>query len=1082
MFVKRTKIISAFLVVAFFVQDLSWAYPDHFAYDRPSNNKLAPAPFSERVSPEDITKSLILVIEQNHHVSIKSLVLDGVEAILNEYQEFLKQNSISFLKKPREIRININPNIILRYTDHAMPLDGISGFKVGSQEKTGALVRQILIRIEKRPTLRSRQLQLDFGSPAKETVAEGEKTAETPVAPATQGEIKNKPRVSIMLFQDIARLDSKITNAVISSMNMLEDRMHRSRVVMGAIDVLRDDIIGYGHVRADAFERFSKKVSGVLDRWIMSDKGKETIRGRLAKISLKINERDDLLKGIDISYYGLARELKGEKGAQQIIFLLLSIEAGLREVAEAMDEHSRLKSRFNVIAADLKAIRKWMSIRGERPGKDLTSCEKALKAMAKHAPLQLHDQILNLTDKIAVLKPFVESVWEVKPPAGSVPGVFKYLCSPDIQSFERPPRADEVADNLGRSYDTIRRDLWDLYYHLHLLDKVDVRESGRDARYYVPERVKNKYDDIYPILNQFIGKKLRPTIKDLESAYRAIINLIGVRDPTTGKFNLVSISKRTDYKGRFNINIFGDGKIQFNIGTGYSLKNIELIPLTDNWREGFEVYHQSNLIGTCDPSTGEFSPIQEVRKPGEDRRFNLDRVRYILLDAGYASGGANREIRIIAFDGFDWTSGFKVYHLDREIASYDKKRNVMIGMSVAGRLRPPGARARVLLQMQIPNKDTNKNGRAFTAEISNFIIKHRSILGTREKDIETILDEVGLNIMEHGNGGEIMVETEKSADGRLRLKIIGKDKGSGLPASPDELVKTSLASRKRFEREPDADDKDIMVRGRGFSRIALGPDSVTIEYQGKRFVRFTDNKDAGSWFREENVAGSSAKGTNFELKFELGRELTSWGPEAETLADIHDLFNIKIPSRTNDNTKILLSENLFIKNSNETELIQVRIALASLLNSGNIAIMKPDEMRRAAMNRHVSKDKLATVFTEEDFNNKGIWNGCDKEASLRSSVLILGDRLMGNNYLYLEGVIGLARAMMVNNKYAVRKYYDLISGTVIDNEMMKLLNEDDQNNLSFAIRAVLRFKPITRTDPEDLNELKIRMEKFLIAA
>jgi hypothetical protein len=144
--------------------------------------------------------------------------------------------------------------------------------------------------------------------------------------------------------------------------------------------------------------------------------------------------------------------------------------------------------------------------------------------------------------------------------------------------------------------------------------------------------------------------------------------------------------------------------------------------------------------------------------------------------------------------------------------------------------------------------------------------------------------------------------------------------------------------------------------------------------------------------------------------------------------------------------------------------------------------MKPDEMRKAAMNQNVSKDKLAIVLTKEDFNDKEIWNGSDKETSLKSSVLILDQKLTGDNYLYLEGVIGLARAVMANNRQAIRAYYESISGSAIDDEIMMLLNDDSQNNISFAIRAILRFKMITRIDPEDLNRLRIRMENLLIAA
>lgn len=482
-----------------------------------------------------------------------------------------------------------------------------------------------------------------------------------------------------------------------------------------------------------------------------------------------------------------------------------------------------------------------------------------------------------------------------------------------------------------------------------------------------------------------------------------------------------------------------------------------------------------------------FSLTFVVRRPDYKGRFILDGVRYS-LGVYYARGSSIREVSIIPFYNFDWTGGFRVYHLDRQIASYDKRHNEIVGMSFAEKISetPDTAKVKlamnkVLLKMQIPDRAA-KQSETPMFELGDFMTDYGATLGVKAKSIDDVLIELGFNIMEHGNGGEITVTIESLASGSSSLRVIGRDEGDGLPGTPDELVKASLASRKRVKDSVASKNDDIVPRGQGFSRIALDPDSVVIEYKGKKFVRFTDNIDAGAWFREESVTGAITKGTNFELKFDLGRELTSLGPETKRLAYIHDLFQTGVPAQTYDTIKILLSENLFIGDGDEAELTQVRIALAPLLKSGHIAIMKPDDMRRAAMNQNVSKEKLAIVLTREDFDNKEIWNGSDKETSLKSSVLILDQRLTGNNYLYLEGVIGLARAVMANNKDVIRAYYELISGSAIDDEILTLLDDTTQNNLSFAIRAILRFKLITRIDPEDLNERRIRMENLLIAA
>jgi hypothetical protein len=204
----------------------------------------------------------------------------------------------------------------------------------------------------------------------------------------------------------------------------------------------------------------------------------------------------------------------------------------------------------------------------------------------------------------------------------------------------------------------------------------------------------------------------------------------------------------------------------------------------------------------------------------------------------------------------------------------------------------------------------------------------------------------------------------------------------------------------------------------------------------------------------------------------------------QKLAALRGLFRAGINGTSiKDGTRILLSENLFIKDKDESGLIQLKVALGSLLQSGNIAIMKPDEMRRAAMNKGVIKERMAIVMTKEDFENREIWNGSDKETSLRSSVLIVDDKMTGNNYLYLEGVIGLARAVMARDRQAIKRYYWLISGIDIDDRILQLLKDDDQNNLAFAIKAILKFRPIGMiVDSEAFNKARISMENALIAA
>ncbi|MFA6141681.1 MAG: 4-alpha-glucanotransferase [Candidatus Omnitrophota bacterium] len=179
---------------------------------------------------------------------------------------------------------------------------------------------------------------------------------------------------------------------------------------------------------------------------------------------------------------------------------------------------------------------------------------------------------------------------------------------------------------------------------------------------------------------------------------------------------------------------------------------------------------------------------------------------------------------------------------------------------------------------------------------------------------------------------------------------------------------------------------------------------------------------------------------------------------------------------------VLLSENLFIENGDRTELEQgIKIALKPVLDSGAIAILSPEEIR-AQIKRNPSKDKLAVVLSKEDNDGSEIWKSDEERNYAKASVLIVGDKLTGENYLYLQGVIGLARAIMSGNRQAIAYYYKILSGSDIGDDILKLLDNAEWNNIAFALKAILRFKGLCRMDPEELKASRIRMETLLIAA
>lgn len=171
-----------------------------------------------------------------------------------------------------------------------------------------------------------------------------------------------------------------------------------------------------------------------------------------------------------------------------------------------------------------------------------------------------------------------------------------------------------------------------------------------------------------------------------------------------------------------------------------------------------------------------------------------------------------------------------------------------------------------------------------------------------------------------------------------------------------------------------------------------------------------------------------------------------------------------------EGSKVLLSKNLFESTDSEN--------LERLLKGGNVEILDKEEIMRRATNNRVTKDKMVIVLTNEEFNNKTMWNDSNKN-NLRSSVLLLDGRLTGANYLYLEGVVGLAKAIMQQDKQAIRSFYQMLSAAPLDESALDQIANDA---VAFAIRAILRLKPIDVRDPEELNRYKAMMENLLMSA
>jgi len=207
--------------------------------------------------------------------------------------------------------------------------------------------------------------------------------------------------------------------------------------------------------------------------------------------------------------------------------------------------------------------------------------------------------------------------------------------------------------------------------------------------------------------------------------------------------------------------------------------------------------------------------------------------------------------------------------------------------------------------------------------------------------------------------------------------------------------------------------------------------------------------------RRERDARDMAKGVSLEIMGLLG--------------SIHKLM--PIPASVAPGSKILLSETLFD--------VEDLVALKTVLNTENIEILPPGEIRDRAMNSKATRENLSIILSKEEFENKDLWKDSDKETRLKASVVLLDEKLTGVNYLYLEGVIGFARSVMNRDNQAIRSYYSLLSGEALSDEILESLKDSP---VAFAIKAILKFRPITVQDPQELENSKKIMEEYLRAA
>lgn len=199
------------------------------------------------------------------------------------------------------------------------------------------------------------------------------------------------------------------------------------------------------------------------------------------------------------------------------------------------------------------------------------------------------------------------------------------------------------------------------------------------------------------------------------------------------------------------------------------------------------------------------------------------------------------------------------------------------------------------------------------------------------------------------------------------------------------------------------------------------------------------------------------------------------GKIEEFLTSIHSLAAPFISAADiPEGAQILLSETLF-------DEIDAQYLKKILRDNRFIKIMGPKEIRNASLNRNRNRQNLACVIKTADYDNPELWNDNNK-ANNKAALLILNEDLEGSRYLYLEGIIGLARTMMngEESKDSIERYIKLMfdkSEDISNAQLLEFLLKDPRKFADY-----IKFK----TRPFDKEELyknyKAVVDNYLIAA
>lgn len=225
-----------------------------------------------------------------------------------------------------------------------------------------------------------------------------------------------------------------------------------------------------------------------------------------------------------------------------------------------------------------------------------------------------------------------------------------------------------------------------------------------------------------------------------------------------------------------------------------------------------------------------------------------------------------------------------------------------------------------------------------------------------------------------------------------------------------------------------------------------------------------------------SAAGGSASVKQSRSEDEVGEGESSNAGAAETdelfasiqsVATLAGEEKIALP----DNNQILLSETLF-------ELGDASNLRRLLDKNSPVRVVTAEEARAAATNERTGKNNTVCVVSVEDYDG---WDS-NNRSQVKASLLILSEDLQAERFLYLEGIVRLAAAMMSNDRDKISVYMKLlfknISEGIDDKALVEYLLTDPRK-----LAGLIKFMPITPFNNDKLlDKYKRKVEDILVMA